>query len=434
MKYLFTSIVTLLFASLTFGQSCPSNDSAVMGPGSGNDVFYSLKQATSTGSGVVKTVANNTWHMAISVQASNFPSNPANGVNIRINSTNGENPQAGQSGWKLVKLNGEDPNNWRNIDTTGMYALPELLDSDSTWNLGAFTKGYSGSNPFNFIWGTYNQSNHNVESNGNVYVLFNESAGDYKKIHVKEVTYDTMWHIIMSNIDNSDSVYLNINKKAYPKRLFVYYNVLTNQVLDREPDSDKWDLLWTKYKGIIDFQGSKVPYGVTGVLHNNGVKVAQNLGKKCDEVWLRTKTAMDENNISTIGHDWKTFNGSAYDITDTFVYFITTSDTVTYKMTMKSYQGGGMGKTEFNLYEATLSLDENTISSLLNMYPNPVQNMLNINSETEILEVLIYDMQGKLVLESGKSNTIDVNSLNKGVYVVTVRTSEGVAHQTIIKE
>jgi hypothetical protein len=209
---------------------------------------------------------------------------------------------------------------------------------------------------------------------------------------------------------------------------------LTNEVLDREPDSDKWDLVWTKYKGLIDFQGSKIPWSVTGVLHNNGVKVAQNLGKTCKEVWLGNKTAMDENSISTIGHDWKSFNGTSYDIESTFVYFITTADTLTYKLTMNSYEGGSVGKTEFNLYEATLSLDGKTITSSLNMYPNPAQNVLNINSETEVLNVLIYDMQGKLVLESSNSQNIDVKALNKGIYVVTVKTSEGVAHQTIIKE
>jgi hypothetical protein len=208
MKNLLASITTILISSVMFGQSCPTNGSATMGSGSGDDVYFNLKQAESTGNGVIKTIANNTWHMAISVQASKFPSNPANGVAIRVNSTLGGNAQNTQTNWKLVKLNGADPTDWRNVDTTGMYMLPELLDSDSTWNLSAFTKGYSGSDPFNFIWGTYNQTNHNVESNGNVYVLYNESAGDYKKIHVKEVTYDTMWHIVMSNIDNSDSVYL----------------------------------------------------------------------------------------------------------------------------------------------------------------------------------------------------------------------------------
>jgi hypothetical protein len=432
MKKIFTlALLSFLFSGI-YAQNCPANDSVTMGPGSGTDVYYSLKKAKTTGNGVVSSSVNNNWHLAISVQASNFPYNPANGVAIRVNSVLGENPQTGATGTKLVKLNG-GVSNWRNVDTTGLNSFPELLDSDSTWNLSAFTSGYPKAGPFNFIWGTYNQSNKNIESNGNVYVLYNKSANWYKKINVKEVTFDTMWHIIIANIDNTDSVYLKVSKRSYPKRMFVYYNVLTKQLLDREPDTDQWDLVWTKYKAMIDFNGSKVPYSVTGVLSNPATKVAKNLGKKCDEVWLANKTAKVNPSISAVGSDWKSFTGTAYAVTDTFVYFITARDSSTYKVTMKSFTGGSKGKTTFNFYQATLGLENNGIAEAVSLYPNPSNGIVRINADLNIESISVMDLQGQMLL-STKENFVDATNLSAGIYLVLIQTEAGLVKKTLIKE
>ena len=433
MKKIFAlALLSFLFSGI-YGQNCPANDSVTMGPGSGTDVFYSLKKAKTTGNGVVSSSVNNNWHLAISVQASVFPYNPANGVAIRVNSVLGENPQAGMTGTKLVKLNGANVSNWRNADTTGLNTLPEMLDSDSTWNLSAFTSGYPKAGPFNFIWGTYNQVNHNVENNGNVYVLYNKSANWYKKINVKELSYDTMWHIIISNIDNTDSVYLKVDKKNYPNRMFVYYNVLTKQFIDREPGTDQWDLVWTKYKAMIDFNGSKVPYSVTGVLSNPATKVAKNLGKKCDEVWLANKTAKVSPSISTIGSDWKSFTGTAYAVTDTFVYFVTARDSAIYKVTMKSFAGGSKGKTTFNFYQATLGLESSEVAEALSLYPNPSNGIVRINSDLSIESISVIDLQGQMLL-STKENFVDASNLNSGIYLVLIQTEAGLIKKTLIKE
>lgn len=432
MKKILFAAFTFLSVSAASAQSCPANDSTSMGAGLGNDVYYSLKKGVATGNGTVKTVANNNWHLAISVQNTAFPSNPANGVAIRVNSPLGENSQTGATGTKLVKLNGANASNWRSIDTTGISALPGLIDSDSTWNLSAFTTGYPKGNPFDFIWGTYNQNNKNVEGNGSVYVLYNKTADWYKKISVKELVWDSMWHIVISNVDNTDSVYLEVNKRAYKKRLFVYYNVLTNQLIDREPDSDQWDLVWTKYKAIIDFQGGKVPYSVSGVLSNPKVKVAKNLGKTCDQVWLSNRTATAQSRISQIGHDWKTFTGMAYAITDTFVYFVDALDTNTYKMTMKSFTGGSQGKTTFNFYEATLSTESPELSRSISVYPNPSSGMVQIASESAVKSVVVYDLQGKPVISSSESS-FSISALSSGVYLMLISTENGLHKQTIVK-
>ena len=48
---------------------------------------------------------------------------------------------------------------------------------------------------------------------------------------------------------------------------------------------------------------------------------------------------------------------------------------------------------------STLSIEENTLSSF-NLYPNPVKNTLNIESQETISNVEVYDLLGKVVLSN----------------------------------
>lgn len=431
MKKIFTAVLMLIVGNTMFGQACDPNDSTTMGPGSGNDVFYSLKKAYTTGNGTVKSESNTNWHLAFSVLGSQFPNNPGIGVTVRVNSPNGENPQAGTSGCLIKMIPGANFSNWSNLDTTGLYALPELVDNDSTWNLSALTSGYKATDPFNFIWGNYNMTTHTLTGT-KVYVLYNPTQNWYKKLFINSLVYDTVWNFTISNLDNSDSNAVKINKNDYKFRNYVYYNAVNNTLIDREPDNRTWDLLWTKYRGLVPLGQVKVPYTVTGVLQNIGVSVAQNNGKKCNEVWLGSKTAQASNVISTIGYDWKTFTGTGYAITDTFVYFVYAKDTHTYKMSMVSYTGGSLSKTVLSFYE-TLSIDSKQIQTI-GVYPNPVNNVVNIQTDDQVQSIEVYDVFGKKVASVEQAQEIQLGNLASGVYTLIVTTDTGLYQQKIIKE
>ncbi len=412
-------LTILMFAtSISVFSQCPTNDSTTMGPNGGNDVFYSLKNK------VVSTVVNNNWHMAISVMRSQFPSNPSSGVAIRINS--------GVLGMTVSKLpNSQSVSNWRNIDTTGLYALPKLIDSDSSWYMSAFTAGYSGANPFNFIWGNYNTSSKNIDGS-NIFILKNQTNTIVKKVFIQQLTFDTMWNIIISNIDNSDSVNLKIRKGDYPNKMFVYYNLVTDKLIDREPILNTWDLLWTKYNTFASSSMGSGVIPVVGVLRNPNITVERNVGKKCDQVWLFNKTSVVNPKISLIGHNWKKhLGGGVFEITDTFVYFINTNST-TYKLTFKGYVGGGSTKSKFNVYESTLSINENRISKI-NIFPNPANSIVTIKSELPINKVQVLDMMGKVVFVCS-SNSFDVSQLASGIYVINVQTENQTFQTKLIKE
>ena len=81
-----------------------------------------------------------------------------------------------------------------------------------------------------------------------------------------------------------------------------------------------------------------------------------------------------------------------------------------------------------NLYlyrSATASI--NDLESNVNVYPNPVENKLNISASVAIDTVSIFDLTGREVMRAAPNATafsLDVADLNKGLYLVTVKAGE----------
>ena len=62
-----------------------------------------------------------------------------------------------------------------------------------------------------------------------------------------------------------------------------------------------------------------------------------------------------------------------------------------------------------------LGVLDNDISTGINIYPNPTQEILYIESQEPIETIKIYNLQGQLIREDS-SNRIDVSQLNVGLY------------------
>lgn len=82
----------------------------------------------------------------------------------------------------------------------------------------------------------------------------------------------------------------------------------------------------------------------------------------------------------------------------------------------------------------TVLSTENFESLKINIYPNPVKDILNIqNSQKYDFE--IYNMLGKLVLKGDNiENQINVNTLAKGIYILKLINDEKIFNQKFIKE
>jgi len=70
-----------------------------------------------------------------------------------------------------------------------------------------------------------------------------------------------------------------------------------------------------------------------------------------------------------------------------------------------------------------LSIDDTIKSNVtLTTYPNPVKDVLYLKSETKIDKIVIFDLNGRKVLEKEWDgiDKINVESLVKGIYVIQI--------------
>ena len=91
-------------------------------------------------------------------------------------------------------------------------------------------------------------------------------------------------------------------------------------------------------------------------------------------------------------------------------------------------------------HDFSLNLDETSITEeniTFDIYPNPVNDKLNIVTEAEVEEVVVYDIYGRHQVTKSPSHqgdlTIDASELNSGIYFVEIKTNEGNIVKRIVK-
>ncbi|MBQ0112363.1 MAG: T9SS type A sorting domain-containing protein, partial [Bacteroidales bacterium] len=73
----------------------------------------------------------------------------------------------------------------------------------------------------------------------------------------------------------------------------------------------------------------------------------------------------------------------------------------------------------------------------INIFPNPAKDKITIESATELESIEIKNILGitqKSLKVKGKKVTIPISDLEKGTYLVSIRTSEGNHTKKIVKE
>ncbi|WP_281310146.1 T9SS type A sorting domain-containing protein [Flavobacterium flavigenum] len=78
-------------------------------------------------------------------------------------------------------------------------------------------------------------------------------------------------------------------------------------------------------------------------------------------------------------------------------------------------------------YNPLLSVDDNVKADItLMLYPNPVKDVLHLNTETEVDKIVVFALNGKKLLEKtlNGGREINVQSLVKGVYLIQVFTED----------
>jgi len=369
-----------------------TNESVTMGASYANDVYYSFANGT------VKTESHSNWHLAFTTKIvdASVLINEGIGVELYVASS--------------------DTSDWATLDTTGM-AWNALHNSPKTWTEGAFNDG-AGNHP-DYGWGTYNNITHNVIAS-KIFVL-KLPNGDYKKMIIDRMVTNGNFEFRMANLDGTAAISKTLSKSAYSTKNFFYYDVVADMVVDREPATATWDLLFTRYLEEV-IPGSWYP--VTGVLINNSVTGAKAEMVDTNTVDWNNYTQTDS--ISIVGSNWKSFNNTTFQwvLDDSLAYFVAAKDGNLYKMVFKGFAGSSTGEIIFSTSVASsIGIDEADISTV-SVYPNPTRGFVNIaTTSEEKASVEIIGLNGAIIqttiLENG-AGKINLQALKSGLYLVRV--------------
>ena len=79
-----------------------------------------------------------------------------------------------------------------------------------------------------------------------------------------------------------------------------------------------------------------------------------------------------------------------------------------------------------------LGIDDQNLTSI-SIYPNPVNDKLFIQGVSDVSEISIYDLLGKLVLSKTNTSEIDVTNLKKGIYLIKIKDQQKEIIKKLVK-
>ncbi|MES2778318.1 MAG: DUF4465 domain-containing protein [Bacteroidota bacterium] len=138
-----------------------------------------------------------------------------------------------------------------------------------------------------------------------------------------------------------------------------------------------------------------------------------------------------DNTQDYIQKDWKWVDLHSFGNADSLVFSLTSSDVGQFGMNTPGF---------FAIDNLTLEmiggLNDTKGELAVNMYPNPAQN--NITVETiERAKITIMDLNGRTLLETAAESAnpiINIETLQTGMYIVQVETATGVATKKLLKQ
>lgn len=132
--------------------------------------------------------------------------------------------------------------------------------------------------------------------------------------------------------------------------------------------------------------------------------------------------------------------GTLISNTPGFTYVLSgLSANTNYKYYIRSNCGGIFGSWKSNTFTTnSLSLKEIGLKNKIRLYPNPTYNIINVDlDQIEIESVELFDIEGRFIsanLIGLNKNILDLTDFSKGVYVVKIKTKEGIQNYKILKE
>lgn len=144
-----------------------------------------------------------------------------------------------------------------------------------------------------------------------------------------------------------------------------------------------------------------------------------------------TWTTVHPHTVTSMAGSTETFNsGTLTGMGQTYDHEFTMEGTNPYECTVHTTMNGVI------TVEATAGLEENMVTEL-QFYPNPTSDILTITAKDNIDRIEIYDMNGRLVLETKGGNPtskIYMQNYNAGTYLVKVFAAGQTKTLSVIKK
>lgn len=373
------------------------------GAGYANDVFYSVKN------GLVQSSPRNTWDIGFATSKMSS--------SLLVNSG---------AGAMLFSYPNGDTSAWNTLDTNGISNWNPMYDSEESWEEGAFGL-YATGHP-DYGWGVYNMITHNLT--GDSLFVIKTVSGSYLKLWIQgKESAAGIYHFLFANLDGSNQNSVTLNTNSYMDKNFLYYDLTSKQVVDQEPVSADWDIMFTKYMAEQPTGGY---YPVTGVLSNYGVEIARVEGVDTSLTNWSDFSFSDQKAV--IGWDWKAFSMTTmtYQCQDSLVFFVKNQDGDVYKLIFTDFAGTSSGNVSFTKTKLSSVGFSEITENMIRIFPNPVNDYLVIETGLESeYQIEIFDLAGKRQLSEFASRAItkiDVQNLNSGIYLLRI-----LSNQNIIK-
>jgi hypothetical protein len=99
---------------------------------------------------------------------------------------------------------------------------------------------------------------------------------------------------------------------------------------------------------------------------------------------------------------------------------------------LSEFNGLTLGEVNVDFDTSTASVDE-VFSSEISIYPNPASQFINIESNSKINKVEVFNLLGKRVLSTlNFKNNLDISSLSKGMYMLKLTSGKSVGSKKLI--
>lgn len=429
-NYLSILVPAFLAHSALNAQSI-KNDSAIMGPGYTNQVFYDM----ATGQKGTSTVSS--WDIA---HTSDVRDNC-----IRVNHMNGI---------QVFYYAKDDGDGWASFDTSGFTTWNRYYNDIHDHQKGALN--HQSNPPFGIGWGNYNSSSHETVGDS-LYLLAWFNGTSYTKfMKFQPVKQTVSGNLIFryANVDGSNEIQDTLFQSEASGQNYKYYSFATKAKPVREPDKGTWDITFNRYYEPIPAGPVVMMYPVMGVESNRGTKVARIFGPSWTSVIADSSNLMNsysselKNDLTAIGSGWKFFDNGQFKwfLADTQSFMIKSvrgTDSVFWLLHFTGFGGSGSGKSVFAKMRlgVTNAVHHPEIGAV-SIFPVPAsQNIFVAIEGSKVSEGSIYlrDLNGRVlntVKFTGRNDlsavAMPLNGIAAGTYMISVESGAHRSSQIVI--